>query len=161
MNRNISFLNKLQAMQNKQKGKMMKNNIFNIRFNSNSGGISSIVLNADKDEMNWIEENKMWGLVRNISFDGIWGNYRERAKTMELVSFEESDACAVSKYSNGRLSAIVERFFTNSGNLCERYTLKNISGCDLFLEQDDCGITVPFTDKYAYSEDCMKYRWRV
>ncbi len=148
----------LQAMQNKQKGKMMKNNIFNIKFNSNSGGISSIVLNADKDEMNWIEENKIWGLVRNINFDGIWGNYEERARDMELISFEESDACAVSKYSNGRLSAVVERFFTSSGNLCERYTLKNISSCDLFLEQDDCGITVPFTDKYTYAEDCMKHR---
>ena len=33
----------------------MKNNIFNITFDKNSGGISSIVLNSDKDGMNWID----------------------------------------------------------------------------------------------------------
>lgn len=83
------------------------------------------------------------------------GDYKKRARDMELMSFEENDNCAVSRYSNGRLSAVVERFFKDNGNLCERYTLKNISDCDLFLEQDNCGIVVPFTDRYTDAEDCM------
>ena len=133
----------------------MRNNIFSITFDNNSGGVSSIILNNDKDGMNWIDGNKIWGVIRNTNLDGIWGDYKKREKTMELISFEEKDDYAVSQYSNGRLYAVVARFFTDNGNLCERYTLKNISDCDLFLEQDNCGIDVPFTDRYTDVEDCM------
>ena len=133
----------------------MKNAVFNITLDKSSGGINSIVLNADNDAMNWIDDGKIWGLVRNANFDGIWGDYKTRARNMELISFEESDTYAVSKYSNGRLSADVERFFNDSGNLCERYTIKNISDCDVFLDQDTFGIIVPFADRYTYAEDCM------
>lgn len=133
----------------------MKNNIFSIAFDKNSGGVSSIILNDDKDGMNWIDGGKIWGLIRNINLDGIWGDYEKRARGMELISFEEKDDYVISKYSNGRLSAVVERFFADNGNLCERYTFKNISDCDLFLEQGNCGITVPFTDRYTDAEDCM------
>ncbi|MDD6484503.1 MAG: hypothetical protein PUF72_08005 [Clostridiales bacterium] len=139
----------------------MKNDVFSITLDPFSGAVNSIVLNADKDGMNWVDrENggKLWGLVKNLHLDNIWGDYKSRAREMSLVSFEEKDNHAVSCYSNGRISAYVERFFKEDGNFCERYTLKNISDSDVFLEQADCGITVPFTDRYTDAQDCMTNR---
>ncbi|MGN0181104.1 MAG: hypothetical protein ACI4DP_01620 [Candidatus Ornithomonoglobus sp.] len=89
----------------------MKNHIFNITFDKSTGGISSIVLNADKYCMNWIDGGKTWGLIRNTNLDGIWGDYEKRARAMELISIEKRDNCAVSRYSNGRLSTVAARFF--------------------------------------------------
>ena len=106
--------------------------------------------------MNWIDGGKIWGLIRNTNLDGIWGDYKKHARDIGLISFEEKDNYTVSRYSNDRLSAVVERFFKDNGTLCERYTLKNISNCDLFLEQNNCGITVPFTDRYTDAEECMR-----
>lgn len=136
----------------------MKNKVFNIEFDEATGGISSLVLNDDETGMNWVIEKRIWGLVRCDNYNGFWGDYESRIQKTELVSFKQSDNGAESLYSNGRLEVTVKRSFTAEGALSERYTFKNISEVDLFLEQDNCSITFPFSDKYTYAADCLVNR---
>ena len=48
-----------------------------------------------------------------------------------------------------------ERSFDENGFLNERYTVKNLRDADMFLEQGDIGIALPFNDVYTYADDCM------
>lgn len=133
----------------------MRNSVFNIKFDEQNGGITSIRLVDDRHHMNWVDEGKTWGIIRSKNYAGIWGEYEKRCKNMELAELKKDETMAISKYTNGVLSVTVERFFSNKGNFVERYTLKNISDVDLFLEQDNFGILLPFADRYTDAEDCM------
>lgn len=136
----------------------MRNNIFNIEFDKNSGTISSLVLNSDRDNMNWCSERGRWGYVHHTNYDGIAGDYKSRAKELELVSFSETEKNAVSVYSNGLLNVTAERFFDSDGNLKERFTFKNVVYPDLFLSEHNCSVELPFNDVYTYADDCMVHR---
>lgn len=51
-----------------------------------------------------------------------------------------------------------ERSFDENGFLNERYTVNNLRDADMFLEQGDIGIALPFNDIYTYADDCMVRR---
>ena len=133
----------------------MKNSIYNIEFNELDGTVLSLKLAHDADDMNWCAEYGKWGYVHQINYDGIWGDYKSRQKEMTLISFEENDSFAKSVYSNDILQVTVERFFDGTGNFCERFILKNLVYADLFLNEHNCSIEVPFKDLYTYADDCL------
>ena len=53
------------------------------------------------------------------------------------------------------LKITVSRFFKDNGNFSERYTVENIRDTDVFIGQDNFGITAPFNDRYVSADECM------
>ena len=136
----------------------MYNDKFKIEFNKTDGTINSLKLAKDDYNMNWCIENGRWGYVHSINYDNLGGDYKSRMKEMKLVSFTESDDNAVSVYSNDILQVTVMRSFDVNGNFAEKFIFENLVYADAFLSEYNCGIEVPFNDKYTDADDCLVHR---
>lgn len=134
----------------------MENEKFSITFDEDTGGIKSIVNPNDEHSMNWCLEGCIWGLIRSKNRYFNWDNGRRLIEDLPtLESFTQTDSGATSIYSNGMLRITVERFFRTNGNFTERYTIENMRDTDVFIGQDNFGITTPFNDRYASADECM------
>ena len=76
-------------------------------------------------------------------------------RSMDLVSFKESDTEAVSVYSNLALEVTVTRYFNAAGNLCEKYVIKNLREVDYYSSYGNFAIELPFNDRYESADECM------
>lgn len=134
----------------------MQNKYFKITFDDKTGGIESVINPTDEHQMNWCAKDSIWGLIRskNRYFD--WKSGRKIIEDSPVLErFTETDNGAVSVYSNGMLKITVSRFFKDNGNFSERYTVENIRDTDVFIGQDNFGITAPFNDRYVSADECM------
>lgn len=140
----------------------MRNRLFRITQSSEDGTISSIVLNEDRYNMNWCSGIVGWGEMRvnddtpfidNAGMQSIIGT-----QNLPCVSFTEKENASISIYRNKDLNLTVLRDFDDDGFLNERYTIKNMRDADMFLEQGDIGIALPFNDIYTDADDCMVRR---
>ncbi len=61
----------------------------------------------------------------------------------------------MSVYSNLALEVTVTRYFNESGNLCQRYAIKNLRECDYYSSYGNFSIEVPLNDRYASALECM------
>ena len=136
----------------------MKNDLFDISFNSNDGTINSIRIVGDERDMNWCVEDGRWGYVHCVNYDNILGDYKSRMKEMRLTDFSENDTGATAIYTNDILQVTVKRLFDSDGNLTERFTFKNLVYADAFLSEYNCGIEIPFNDRYTDADDCLVHR---
>ncbi len=140
----------------------MKNSYLDISFNEKNGSISSLVFAEDNSQMNWCSKGAGWGLIRSYNRRNDWDEVNRcavpAAEGMKLQGFVQSESTAASVYSNGMLEVRVDRFFSENGRLCERYTVKNLREFDVFVGQDNFGVYVPLCDNYTYAEECLKYR---
>ncbi len=132
----------------------MKNSIFDIEFDKESGTIGKISLVNDVNNMNWCASDGKWGRPHNETFNDEFEEWRERIN-FELSEFREDENSAISVYSNGYIDVTVERTFDKDGNLREKYTLKNPRYADLFLSEHNFAIEVPLNDRYTYADECM------
>ena len=135
----------------------MKNNNFEIIFNSENGSVASIKNLNDEHSMNWCIENGGWGLINFNDTFKIEPLYtgEKSISVIPLVEFNEAEDFCTVVYENNTLRVTVERFFTENGAYNERYTIKNILETDYFLEHGTLGIRIPFNDIYTYADDCM------
>ena len=139
----------------------MQNRYFNIEFNEKTGGITSIVNPSDEHNMNWClaKDDTEWGLVHTYNHYFTWEDGRhEHWDGLVLESFNQDENCATGVYSNGMLRVTADHFFRDDGNFVERYTIENLRNTDVFIGQDNFGISVPFNDAYTTSADCMIHR---
>lgn len=135
----------------------MKNHIFDIELDRESGLLRSIVLKNDDEKMNWCAENGRWGAPHHETFNDEFGEWRPRIE-FELVDFSEDETSARSVYSNGIMQVDVKRYFDGDGNFRERYTLKNLQYPPLLLSEHNFSVEVPFSDRYTYADECMAHR---
>ena len=63
----------------------MENGKFTVEFNSDNGGLKSLVLKNDADRMNWIEGLGTWGVPAG----------------MEFLGAEQKDSKSVFRYRRG------------------------------------------------------------
>lgn len=137
----------------------MHNSLFNIAVSVDDGTISSIILKNDPYKMNWCSGIAGWGEISVyddspiISENGVQSV--AGTKTLPLISLTEEVNISFSVYGNGDFRLTAERSFDENGFLNERYTVKNLRDADMFLEQGDIGIALPFNDIYTYADDCM------
>lgn len=163
----------------------MKNKNFNVEIDPKTGFITSLININDEHKMNWCTEEssldtdcndfvlpmvknieaykeKMhvpkgeWGKIYKRNWDpdtGIYGEQKDRG--VSLVSFEENDAKAVSKYESDEFSVTVTRYFNSFGNLVENYKIKNTTHTVITINRDNFGIEVPFSDSYPSGKECM------
>ena len=141
----------------------MKNKLFNVCVSEQDGTITSITCEKDDHAMNWCSGIIGWGSVRllddNQSIDPqTWVQSIGGMKWIPLAATSANDSGSCSVYENGDIRVTVVRTFDEDGYLDERYTLKNLREADLFLEQGDFGIALPFNDIYTCADDCMGNR---
>ena len=141
----------------------MDNNLFRVKISEQDGTITSLVCEKDLHAMNWCSGLEGWGKVRffddkpiegsGISLQTIPGM---QWMTPTKVSVDENGSLSVYEYEGIRVTVL--RSFDENGYLNEQYTLKNLRDADLFLEQGDIGIALPYNDIYTYAEECMVRR---
>ena len=135
----------------------MKNERFNVVFDSAVGGISSLYIVSDPDKMDWVKD----GTVLNVPVDyrkAMW----DRAD-FQLVSFCEDERSARAVYNNafdGRADCEwqVEYSFNESGNLVVKNTLVNLLDVEEFFLPGQLGLTMTFFDDYKDAATCIKTR---
>lgn len=112
--------------------------------------------------MNWCSGIVGWGEIRVFDDFPIGTESGAQTitgiRTLPFVSCRMSDDAALSVYGDESLQVTVCRQFDENGFLSERYTVKNLRDADVFLEQGDIGIALPFNDIYTYADDCMVRR---
>ena len=143
--------------------KNMDNLLFGVEIFEKDGTITSLVCKKDRHAMNWCSGLEGWGKIRffdgqqiiggPIPFQTITGM---QWMTPREISANENGSICVYEYAGIRVT--VTRSFDENGYLNERYALKNLRDADLFLEQGDIGIALPYNDIYTYADDCMVNR---
>ena len=132
----------------------MKNNIFTIELNRETGNVQSIIINEDPDQMQWLGMTHEWGEIANSNM--LEALHRTTQKN-ELLDFSEDTDMAVSVFSNGKLKTTITRNFTENGTFRESYTFENLRPVDLFIGRGELGIYTPFYDEWANDQDFALY----
>lgn len=121
--------------------KKMENGKFTVEFNSDNGGLKSLVLKNDADRMNWIEGLGTWGVPAG----------------MEFLGAEQKDGKSVSRYRRDVLELTVERSM-GGDFLRERFIFRNTAPYDLYFQRGELGVFATFNDNYTDAGTCEKSR---
>lgn len=112
-----------------------------VEYDLATGGLKSIVNEADPYAMNWVEGAHPFGTVK----DG------------EFVSCTETEDGLIAQYRTPHLNITAERRLI--GNVySETYHLKNALHVDVFFNRGGVGIFTPFNDDYPAADICMTNR---
>ena len=117
------------------------NDCYTVELNSTNGGLKSFRLNADSDQMNWIEGLETWGTLPGFEFKGT----------------TQKGAALISTYRKGVLEVSVERTFEKTF-LRERFTFHNTAAYDLYFQRGEIGIFTTFNDNYTDAAICETKR---
>lgn len=138
----------------------MKNDIFDIKFAD--GGISSVVINADEAQMNWIKPGRNFAVPsdeRNARYFG--------GSNFKLVSFSESENNAVAEFRvgsdgwqtrKGEFTAKTEYAFDENGNFSVSTEFTNRTPYDIFFSEGDLCVNFNFFDDYFDANTCITSR---
>ena len=132
----------------------MKNSSFKIVIDENTGCITEIVNINDPYKMNWCSELTQWGKINTGS--RVKTEYHDRLfedLKVKNILIEDDHSSVI--YENNRYLITVDRYFKNTGNITERYTVKNITDTVLCINRDNFSIAFPFNDTYTFADDCM------
>ena len=122
--------------------------MFKVKYSRDNGGLSSLVINGDSYEMNWVEGEKTFG-VPFLELQTQFNRF-EGLELKEVVI--DGDICKA-VYSNGYVVVDVVR--KNSDKYTETYTFTNISSNEIFFASDRIGVDMPFNDNYEDAETCL------
>lgn len=136
----------------------MKKHLFEIDFDKENGFITGIKNINDQHAMSFCRPDAYWGEIKSDVLDGIWLDYQNRITHTTVKSVDIGNDSMSAVYTNGTLETKVERFFKDNGRFVERYTVTNITDSDIFVEEDNFGIVLPFDDRYTDSVTCMTNR---
>lgn len=114
---------------------------FDIRFNTENGGVDSMIFRDDPQQMNWMGIRNTWGTVKDA--------------TVVSVECEENSVCAV--YETPHLRITVNRR-CDEEKYRESYTIQNRIAGDVFCNRGMFGIYTPFRDGYANASISMTQR---
>ena len=121
--------------------KKMENGKFTVEFNSDNGGLKSLVLKNDADRMNWIEGLGTWGVPAG----------------MEFLGAEQKVGKSVSRYRRDVLELTVEHSM-GGDFLRERFIFRNTAPYDLYFQRGELGVFATFNDNYTDAGTCEKSR---
>lgn len=126
-----------------------------VAWNVRNGGLDSLVLADDPDEMNWIEGLKTWGLVRAFCPrewpESFW--HYDARPYLAFQGLEERGEAVVSRYAGGGLALEVTRTLGLDA-LEERYRFTNTGRFPLYYLRGQIGILTTFNDSYGAARTC-------
>lgn len=137
----------------------MKNESFQVDICQENGCVTAIINPFDKDSMNWCASTRNWGGIFRRKTTGIGfetGNpVRYCMEEIKLESLDVTHQSMKVTYVDHKTKVTVDRFFTELGNLRERYCIKNISPRVCTINRDTFGVELPFRDSYPSADECM------
>ncbi len=136
----------------------MKNELFTIEADPETGYLTSISCVQDSYTMNWCAEDGCWGKIDGFTESIRFNPTRFCREGMHLESLEIGEQDMTAVYANGKLTVTVDRHFLENGNFSERYRIRNSTEAVVTLNSDNFGIEVPFNDRYTYADECMVKR---
>ena len=132
-------------------GVVQSNELFSVTWDERDGTLASLVMNGDKDRMNWIAGTDRWGTLRRHVMEVNW---KRRSDTWgDTVKFDFAGmhidgTDVVSVYTNAPIRAEVRRRVTARG-LEESYTFTNSAAYPVYFLRGHLGILATFNDSYA------------
>ena len=182
---NALFSENIIELQKIEKAYNMKNEVYTICIDKETGGISQLILNKDADQMNWVKPTESFNnsdkvgwtrppqtfgvlsYCRNVKYFGLTADF-------QLDKIEENENHATAYYSTKQwqtrsrdgdendtypeLTAKTEYCFNEDGNLAVKTVIKNVSGWQKFFLEGDIGVNFNFFDDYHDAATCMTSR---
>lgn len=127
---------------------MIKSKLFTVVFDENTGGIEQFLLNADKNQMNFVKKHH--SLNKIMLTRRIHGN---QPVDMNLIRFEEEADYAKAVWSLDSLEVEANYSFTKEGNIRVSNRFHNMSDVELVLDRGEWGIAMPFADEYPSAKE--------
>ncbi len=119
----------------------MKNKIFELKFNTEKGGITWLSLVGDENNMNFIKDGGALGSLPNF----------------DLVSSADNQSSIIAQYQKRGVEINAKYEFVND-KLYLSYDIKNKNDYPVYFKDGDLKIDFAFFDCYTDSETCMKKR---
>lgn len=114
---------------------------FEIEYNTENGGVNSLINTEDKYRMNWIEGRAVWGTIKDAA--------------LKSVSVGNGAMKAVFVHKKLEITAIRS---IEDDKYKERYIFKNIKDVPVFIKRGEIGIYTTFNDSYESADICMTNR---
>ena len=118
----------------------MKNAIFTAEIDRETGFVTALRLNADKDAMNW------------CAADGAWGKIH--ASDVRTLCVTETEDAMTAEYETPKFTVTVTRGFAGA-NFRETVTVTNRTDTVITVTPDNFGIELPWNDRYTNADECM------
>ena len=133
---------------------VMKNGIFDIQFDKNTGSITRIALHGDEYNMNFVKEGVTFGDVyAKLIVPEAW---LYETTPFHLLRFEETQTGAYAEYEKNGLMLTV-RYFFDGDDFKAAYTLTNSNPYPYYFKNGDIRLATGFNDSFTGSEICVKY----
>ena len=131
---------------------------FVVTWNAGDGSLSSLVMNGDNDQMNWIEGTAHWGQIRLVAQSP--GRAFQNSTVFRFKGMHEDGEWVVSSYEMEKwetLRAEVRRRVTDEA-LEEEYVFFNDAKWPVYFRRGDLGILATFNDSYGDAAECLVRR---
>lgn len=128
----------------------MKNEIFNVTFSKETGGIDGLFLSVEEDGINFCKAGGSFFTVKK---------YTKRREVIgyTLQSHEENETDATSVYERYGVLVTVKYTLQKDG-LFVNILVDNTNDFPVYHKQADFSLTMPFNDAYESSEICIPKR---
>ncbi len=140
----------------------MKNEFFEIEFDSKRGILTKLILTGDSEHANFIKNGHGLFEPHTVSFQG--KNHDGGRVTDEeayaLRSFQENETVTNIVFARRGIT-ISERFFFEGEYLKTEITVKNTNAYPFYFKREDFALYVPFADSYDSTVVCKKKRCHV
>ena len=114
-----------------------------VAFDETNGGVKSLILSEDPNQMNWVEGKHTWGVPEDFTF-----------KSMSKLS----DGL-IASYENATVKIDVERRTNQTdGAFVERYRITNTGEEPVTYSRGALSIPIPFNDSYERAPVCVTKR---
>lgn len=130
-----------------------------IRISPLTGGVVGILDPRDDHRMNWVHEQRPWGIV----FCALQGNKIVFNHPTSVTQVTDR-SCDVTYKSMG-LKLTVHRVINDQNSFTEAYRLTNLTGAPCSLPTGSVSIAVPFNDSYTsgapacLTNNCNTHLW--
>ncbi len=134
------------------------NGVFSVTWDVRDGTLSSLVLNDDPDQMNWIAGTDRWGALRYhaMRFRGGRDTWGDTLK-FDFTGLRLEGGAVISSYAGGALRAEVRREVKSDG-LEETYVFTNAESWPVYFLRGHLGILATFNDSYVAAHECETRR---
>ena len=138
---------------------VLKSSQWQIQLSPVTGGLTSITDPRDAHQMNWVHDNRTWGIV-SCSVQGTKVTF-DHPTSVSAATDQSSDSI----YNTPGLKLTVHRVLDGTGTFTETYGFTNVSSNSLSLPEGSVFMTVPFNDSYAsgaptcLTNNCNAHLW--
>ncbi len=136
----------------------MKNGVFEIGFDKETGLLTSLSLVGDPEKANFVKKGRGLFELRGVPFGKrVNGFFVTEPDDYTLVSFDETEETAKAVFARKGVE-VEEEFCLEKEYLKVKLTVKNTNSYPVYYKREDFAFYTPFADNYDSSEISTKVR---